>query len=69
MFLKCEIKEIITGAAIVNVPSWRIMEKLGFERLNRTRMVQYTFVDEPVEDFEYILTKQKYLEFKEDKEK
>ncbi len=69
MFLKCEIKEIITGAAIVNVPSWRIMEKLGFERLNRTRMVQYTFIDEPVEDFEYILTKQKYLEFKEDKEK
>ena len=69
MFLKCEIKEIITGAAIVNVPSWRIMEKLGFERLNRTRMVQYTFVDEPVEDFEYVLTKQKYLEFKEDKEK
>lgn len=28
MFLKCEIKEIITGAAIVNEPSWRIMEKL-----------------------------------------
>ena len=26
-------------------------------------MVQYTFVDELVEDFEYILTKQKYLEF------
>lgn len=67
MFLKCEIKEIITGAAIVNEPSWRIMEKLGFERLNRTRMVQYTFVDELVEDFEYVLTKQKYLEFNEDK--
>ena len=67
MFLKCEIKEIITGAAIVNEPSWRIMEKLGFERLNRTRMVQYTFVDELVEDFEYVLTKQKYLEFSEDK--
>ena len=67
MFLKCEIKEIITGAAIVNEPSWRIMEKLGFERLNRTCMVQYTFVDELVEDFEYVLTKQKYLEFNEDK--
>ena len=28
-------------------------------------MVQYTYVDEPVEDFEYILTEQKYLEFNE----
>ena len=65
MFLKCEIKEIITGAAIANEPSWRVMEKLGFERLKKTRMVQYTFVDEPVEDFEYILTEQKYLEFNE----
>ena len=65
MFLKCEIKEIITGAAIANKPSWRVMEKLGFERLKKTHMVQYTFVDEPVEDFEYILTEQKYLEFNE----
>ncbi len=67
MFLKCGIKEIITGAAIVNKPSWKIMEKLGFERANRTRMVQYTFVDGLVETFEYILTKEKYLEFNESK--
>ena len=57
MFLKCEIKEIITGAAIVNEPSWRIMEKLGFKRLSKTRMVQYSFVDELVGDCEYVLTK------------
>lgn len=66
MFLECDINEIITGVAIVNSPSWRIMEKLGFERTNRTHMVQYIFVDELVEDFEYILTKQKYLELHRD---
>ena len=43
--------------AIVNEPSWRIMEKLGFKRLSKTRMVQYTFVDELVGDCEYVLTK------------
>ncbi len=43
------------------------MEKLGFERMNRTRMIQYTFVDELVESFEYILTKEKYLELNEEK--
>ena len=41
----------------INVVSWRIMEKLGFERLNRICMVQYTFIDELLEDFEYVLTK------------
>ena len=33
MFLECEIAKIITGAAICNPASWKIMEKLGFERL------------------------------------
>ena len=43
--------------AIVNEPSWRIMEKLGFKRLSKTRMVQHSFVDELVGDCEYVLTK------------
>ena len=43
--------------AIVNEPSWRIIEKLGFKRLSKTRMVQYSFVDELVGDCEYVLTK------------
>ncbi len=63
MFLKCDIKKIITAAAKENKSSWKIMEKLGFERTDKTIMIQYTFVDELVEDFEYVLTKQKYLEF------
>ena len=43
------------------------MERLGFERQEHTKMVQYTFVDELVEDYEYILTKERYLEFNENK--
>ena len=50
------IKMYLDGA-IVNEPSWRIMEKLGFKRLSKTRMVQYSFVDELVGDCEYVLTK------------
>ena len=43
--------------AIVNEPSWKKKKKLGFKRLSKTRMVQYSFVDELVGDFEYVLTK------------
>ena len=62
MLNKCEINEIITGAAIQNPASWKIMEKLGFIRLDKTKMVEYTYVDEPVEDYQYYLTKEMYKE-------
>ena len=61
MFNECEIDEIKTGAAIQNPASWKIMEKFGFEKLNETKMVEYTFVDEPVEDYQYYLTKEMYF--------
>lgn len=61
MFLECEIEQIITGAAICNPASWRIMEKLGFERQDATKMIQYTFLDELTEDYSYVLTKERYL--------
>ncbi len=61
MFNEVDISEIRTGAAIVNPASWRIMEKLGFIRQDKTKMVQYTFLDEPVEDYSYILTKEEWL--------
>lgn len=61
MFLECEIEAIITGAAICNPASWKIMEKLGFERQEKTKMVQYTFLDELTEDYSYIMTKEKYI--------
>ena len=62
MFNEINIKAIRTGAAIVNPASWKIMEKLGFKRLEETQMEQYTFLDDLVECYQYILTKEMYYE-------
>lgn len=69
MFTECEIDEIRTGAAIQNPASWMIMEKFGFLRLDKTKMVEYTYADELVEDYQYCLTRQMYLENKNHKKK
>ena len=61
MFKEVEIDEIRTSAAIINPASWKIMEKLGFKRIPETKWVDYTFMDEPVEDYQYILTKEMYF--------
>ena len=61
MLLTCDIEKIITGACILNTPSWHLMEKLGFEKLPKTKMIQYTFLDSPVEIYEYSLSKEKYI--------
>lgn len=42
MFYEVGIKKIETCAAIENSASWKIMEKLGFYRLNKTKMIKYT---------------------------
>lgn len=62
MFNEVDIKEIRTGAAIDNPASWKIMESLGFKNTGKTKMVQYTYLDEPTEDYQYFLTKEMYLE-------
>ena len=67
MFNECEIDEIKTGAAIQNQASWKIMEKFGFEKLEETKMIEYTYVDDPVEDYQYYLTKKMYFENKNNK--
>lgn len=64
MFEEVEIDEIKTGAAIENPASWMIMEKLGFERTENTKMIQYTYLDEPIEDYQYYLTKEMYFDNK-----
>lgn len=66
MFNECEISEIRTGAAIVNPSSWKIMENYGFKKLDKTKMIEYTYVDEPVEDFQYYITREMYLKKKND---
>ena len=61
MFNECEIDEIKTGAAMQNPASWLIMERFGFIRSDKTAFVEYTFVDEPIEDYQYYLTKDMYF--------
>ena len=61
MFEECEIDEIRTAAAINNSSSWKIMEKLGFKRQEKTKMIQYTFLDEATETYSYIITREEYL--------
>ena len=63
MFNEVDIKEVITGAAISNIPSWKIMEKIGFKREKETELVYYTYKDEPVEDYKYTVTKEEYFNF------
>ena len=60
MFAKCEIDEIRTGAAINNPASWKIMEEYGFVRLNTNKMIEYTYVDELVLDYQYYMTREMY---------
>ncbi len=64
MFSECEIDEIRTGAAIQNPASWKIMESFGFVKLDNTKLVEYTYLEAPVEDYQYYLTKEMYLENK-----
>ena len=62
MFNECEISEIHTQAAVDNPASWKIMEKLGFKRKDKINLVEYTYLDEPVEDYQYYITKEMYLD-------
>lgn len=63
MFNEVDITAVITGAAIENPASWKIMEKLGFTKKDETDLVYYTYRDNPVEDYRYEITKEEYLSF------
>ena len=67
MFNEVNIKEIQTGAAIVNRASWMLMEKLGFKRRDEIRKEKYTYVDELIDCYSYGLTYQEYKDFIESK--
>jgi len=60
MFNEVGIDKIETSAAISNPASWKIMEKLGFSRLEKTKMVKYTFLNESVECYCYEITKDEF---------
>lgn len=55
MFNEVKIKKIETSVAMINPASWKLMEKLGFKRLETTHKNKYFFVEEEVESYEYIL--------------
>ncbi len=67
MFTKVNINKIVTGAAINNKASWMIMEKLGFKRQDKTKIVQYTFLDELTEDYSYTLDKEDWFTLKKNR--
>jgi RimJ/RimL family protein N-acetyltransferase len=60
MFEEVQITKIITGAAIDNPASWKIMDRLGYKKLPQTKLVTYTYLDEPVEIYTYEITKEQY---------
>lgn len=62
MFNEVDIKKIVSSVAVVNPASYRVMEKLGFvKNEEKTKFVDYTFCDEPVENYIYELTKEHFL--------
>ena len=61
MFLEVGIKSIKTTSAIVNPNSWKLMEKLGFKRLNKTKFIKYTLIEKEVEAYKYELTKSDFI--------
>lgn len=62
MFNEVNIERIETEAVTVNEPSWRLMEKLGFER-NGTIKASYKDMDESdIYKYTYFLTKEMFLE-------
>lgn len=68
-FLEVGIKKIETCAAIENPNSWKLMEKLGFQRMGMKRIDTYTLHKEPVDCYEYHLEKNDFLKEQFRKEK
>lgn len=60
MFEEVEIDKIITSAAIVNQGSWRVMEKLGFEKIGEK---QSTYFDDNniLQSYCYVCDKELFL--------
>lgn len=64
MFNEVEIEKIITSAAIENPGSWRIMEKLGFERTGVKKSTYYDDNDNILMCYCHSCDKKKFLDRK-----
>lgn len=67
MFYEVGIKKIETCAAIENPASWKIMEKFGFCKLNKTKMIKYTVQNEETKCYCYEITKEEYIKMNKEK--
>ncbi|MDE6292987.1 MAG: GNAT family N-acetyltransferase [Bacilli bacterium] len=65
MFEKTDIVEIKTSAAQINVGSWKLMEKLGFERVGEKESTYLDDEGENLAGYCYEITKEKYLAHKD----
>lgn len=61
MFNEEEIEAIITGAATINCASWKLMEKLGFERTKEKVSSYYDDNDNILNCYCYELTRNKII--------
>lgn len=60
MFNVVEIDSIITEANVVNCGSWKLMEKLGFERTGESVSNHIDDEGKNLMQYNYLLTKEKY---------
>ena len=61
MFEEVGIDQIITSAAIVNQGSWRIMEKLGFEKIVEKQSTYFDDENNILQSYCYICNKELFL--------
>ncbi len=61
MFSVVDIDEIQTEANVINSPSWKLMEKLGFVRTGESLSSHYDKNGNQLSQYEYRITKEIYL--------
>lgn len=64
MFNVVDIDRIETSANIINPASWKVMEKLGFEKTGESISDHLDEDGNPLMQYDYVLTKEKYNMFR-----
>lgn len=62
MFTLTDIEEIQTGANIDNMPSWKLMEKLGFVRTGESLSSHYDKNGNQLKSYDYELNRDLYFD-------
>ncbi len=63
MFKEVGIDKIKTCAAITNPASWRLMEKMNFNKTGKTVKIKYTFLENEEKCICYEIKRDEYLEY------